>query len=155
MNIWFKLCMIYRMHSEFSSRATFFNNFLWSTIVILFEVLNELSSQLFELLIISSFVLPCVDRHQNTRFNSFNFLRDLEVEAWHSLIFSLCEFTVVDGINDSSSYLKTHSFSNSVFTTTPASVNEPDVSSMLGCLFSQHLSISVRMKRKESFSEAS
>lgn len=61
----------------------------------------------------------------------------------------------MDGINDTSSDLQTHSLADSELSTGPASVKEPHMSLVTGSLLGEHLGVLVRMQREEGLSKAS
>jgi len=130
-------------------------SFLGGFISIFVKVLDEQGSEALGSLVVVALVLPGILGIEHFRRNAGAGFGDLEAKEIHLLGGNLFEFTTVDGIDDGSGDLKVHSLSFTVFTTTPTSVDEPGVSSVLIHLFSEHFSIDGGVKRQEDFTEAS
>jgi hypothetical protein len=98
-------------------------------------------------------VLPGVDWVEDFSVDTLGGSRNFEAESWNSFILFLLKRTVVNVINNLSGILQTHSTSNSIFTSSPAGVDKPDMGIMLLDLLCKHLSVEVRMLWKEGFTE--
>mmetsp|Transcript_67787 Transcript_67787/g.78764 ORF Transcript_67787/g.78764 Transcript_67787/m.78764 type:complete len:216 (+) Transcript_67787:154-801(+) len=132
------------------------SNDLWASFILIFlKVLGEIDSEVFQCGCILLLVSPSVNWHKNLWVNSWAGCWDVKTEDIELLRWCSLELSAMDSIDDCSCDFKVHSLSDAVFTTTPASVDQPSMGSVLLHFISKHLSIDNRMKRQEGFSEAS
>ena len=114
-------------------RSTWFNG-IWSNMFIFFEVFVEHSGYLSKSSVILFFVFPSVYWVKNFSVDSFNSLWIWKVENWHSIEFRMMNSTIVNSVNNVSCILNWNSFSNSISSSGPSSIDEPNVSIMLFAL---------------------
>lgn len=74
------------------------NDFCWSTLFVLDEVLLEVGDELLGLILEVSLIFPGVAWNENAWINTLNVLWNVEVESWEDLEFSLFKRAVMDTV---------------------------------------------------------
>ena len=121
-----------------------------SVALILFEVLNEASSQVFSLFFPLSSVSIGVTWVKNVCCNAFELRRNNEIEVRNGLCWSAIDRMIQDSINDSTRIANGNALSSAV----PTGVDQVSLGTALIHLLHQFLCIFRRMKLKEGLTEA-
>ena len=89
------------------------------------------------------FIFPSVDWVKNLSVDTFDSFWIRKVENWHSIEFRVVDSTIMNSVDDVSGILNGDSLSDSVSSSSPSSVDEPDVSSVLLTFVLQQISINL------------